>query len=45
MSEAAFWVTLGGLIIAAAVLTIAGVAWAARGPVKDNPIEHGDGEQ
>lgn len=45
MSEATFWVTLAGLIIAAAVATIVGVAWAARAPVEDNPIEHGDGEQ
>jgi hypothetical protein len=44
MSEAAFWVTLGGLIIAAAVLVVAGVAWAARAPAEHEPIEHGDGE-
>lgn len=44
MSEAAFWVTLAGLIITAAVLVVVGVAWAAAAPAEDEPIEHGDGE-
>lgn len=41
MSEAAFWVTLAGLIIAAAVL----IYVLLPAVDDDEPTEHGDGEQ